>query len=118
MEDIFNRGLKFFILPNKLDITKVNVDFTYFSRTMIWKEFWFGKEQEEKICQEIFKRRKRHLDRFVRNRFIISYYAIHMAISRSNVGNKGNKCIPRGAQTHMMTHSKNNFKTYRKLLNI
>ena len=30
----------------------------------------------------------------------------HMAISWSYVGNKGNKFIPSGAQTHMMTHTK------------
>ena len=31
---------------------------------------------------------------------------LHMAISWQNEGNKGNKCIPSGAQTHMMTQSK------------
>ena len=29
-----------------------------------------------------------------------------MAKSRSNMDNKDNKCIPSGAQTHMMTNTK------------
>ena len=46
MERVLNKGLKFVITPLKLDITQVLTDFRRFERTMIWKEFWFGKESE------------------------------------------------------------------------
>ena len=61
MEDLLNRGLNFSILPNKLDLTQVLVDFKYFERTMIWKEFWFGREDGNKIKQRIFRVKKRNL---------------------------------------------------------
>ena len=61
MEDLLNRGLNFSILPKKLDIIQVLVDFTYFEHTMIWKEFWFGKEETGKVGIPIFKRRKTNL---------------------------------------------------------
>ena len=63
MEDLLNRGFNFSILPNKLDITQVLVDFTYFERTMIWKEFWHGKEDAGNLSIPIFKRRKTNLPR-------------------------------------------------------
>ena len=63
MEDLLNRGLNFAILPLKLDLTQVLVDFKYFERTMIWKEFWAGRDQEEGVHPKIFKVRKRDLPR-------------------------------------------------------
>ena len=44
MEKLINRGLNFTILPYKLDITEVLVDFKNFARSTIWHEFWFGRE--------------------------------------------------------------------------
>ena len=39
MENLLNRGLKFTILPLKLDITHKLVDFRRFERSAIWHEF-------------------------------------------------------------------------------
>ena len=39
MEKVLNRGLNFAILPLKLDLTQVLVDYERFERTMIWQEF-------------------------------------------------------------------------------
>ena len=48
MVELLNLGLNFAILPLKLDITQVLVDFKKYERSMAWKEFWFGKEEETK----------------------------------------------------------------------
>ena len=61
MEDLLNRGQNFSILPLKLDLTQVLVDFKYFERTMIWKEFWYGRDQEEGLHPKIFNIKKRNL---------------------------------------------------------
>ena len=61
MLKVLNRGLNFSILPLKLDITQVLVDFRRFERTMIWKEFWKGREEEQKCEPKIFKSRKTNL---------------------------------------------------------
>ena len=61
MEDLFNRGLNFSILPVKLDLTQVLCDFRYFERTMIWQEFWFGRDQDITIPPRIFKTKKTNL---------------------------------------------------------
>ena len=58
MESVLNRGLKFAIQPLKLDITQVLTDFTRFERSMVWKEYWFGKETEETYVPPIFKKKK------------------------------------------------------------
>ena len=47
MERVLNKGLKFAILPPKLDVTQVLTDFERFKRSMVWNEFWFGRETEE-----------------------------------------------------------------------
>ena len=39
MDKVLNRGLKFAIMPLKLDITQVLTDFRRFERDMVWKEF-------------------------------------------------------------------------------
>ena len=44
MQNILNRALNFAILPLKLDITQVLVDFNRFARAAIWQEFWYGRE--------------------------------------------------------------------------
>ena len=54
MTNVLNRGLNFCILPMKLDITQVLVDWKRFERTMIWTEFWHGSEDcinKERIFQ-------------------------------------------------------------------
>ena len=61
MENLLHRGLNFAILPFKLDLTQVLVDFRYFERTMIWKEFWFGRDGENTLGPQIFKKKKSNL---------------------------------------------------------
>ena len=40
MISVLNRGLNFCILPIKIDITELLVDWKRFERSMIWREFW------------------------------------------------------------------------------
>ena len=63
MERVLNRGLNFSVLPGKLDITQILVDWKRFERTMIWKEWWFGKENENENNNIIFKQKKNNLPR-------------------------------------------------------
>jgi hypothetical protein len=63
MEKVLNRGLKFAILPLKLDITQILTDFRRFERTMVWREFWFGKESEKPYVPPMFKKRKHNFPR-------------------------------------------------------
>ena len=63
MEKLLNRGLNFAILPLKLDITQVLVDYKKFERSAIWHEFWFGREREEGYKEPIFKTSKNNLPR-------------------------------------------------------
>ena len=58
MENVLNRGLKFCILPLKLDITQVLVDFTRFEGTMIWHEFWYGKDSDIQNSTQMFRPKK------------------------------------------------------------
>ena len=58
MEKVLNRGLNFCVLPLKLDLTQVLVDFKRFERTMIWHEFWYGREQSDNINRRLFKSKK------------------------------------------------------------
>ena len=54
MEKVLNRGLNFLILPKKLDITQVLVDWNKFERTMIWTEWWHGhKPQNVGTCYKM-----------------------------------------------------------------
>ena len=57
METVLNKGLNFAILPLCLDLTQVLTDFKRFERTMIWTEFWYGRESEKKK-KPIFKNTK------------------------------------------------------------
>ena len=61
MEDLLNRGLNFAVLSNRLDHTHVLTDFRYFERTMIWIEFWHGRDHENHLRKRIFKRKKANL---------------------------------------------------------
>ena len=46
MTKLLNRDLNFAILPLKLDLTQVLVDFKMFERSVIWHEFWHGREKD------------------------------------------------------------------------
>ena len=61
MERLLNRALNFAILPLKLDITEVLVDFNRYSRALIWHEFWHGKEEDTEYSKPIFKQKKNNL---------------------------------------------------------
>ena len=63
MEKVLSRGLKFAILPLQLDITQVLTEFKYFERTLVWKEFWFGKYADETYTEPIFKQQKKQLSK-------------------------------------------------------
>ena len=60
MEKVLNRGLNFAIMPLKLNMTQVLVDYKQFERTIIWQEFWFGRD---KVVYKppIFKTKKSNL---------------------------------------------------------
>ena len=60
IEKLFNKGLNFSVLPNKLDITQVLVDYKRYERSTIWTEFWYGKEQLDQNIP-IFKQIKSNL---------------------------------------------------------
>ena len=62
MEKLLSRGLNFAVLPQKLDLTQVLVDFRKFKRSITWMEYWHGREsehQEEK--EKIFKEEKTNM---------------------------------------------------------
>ena len=61
MNKLLNRSLNFAVLPLKLDITEVLVDYNRFSRAAIWTEYWYGREATEKYTSPIFKMRKTNL---------------------------------------------------------
>ena len=62
MEKLLNRGFKFAILPLKLDLTQVLVDYKRFERSMVWQEFWFGTPQGENTYKPpLFKSKKNNL---------------------------------------------------------
>ena len=63
MKRLLNRALNFAILPLKLDITEVLVDFNKYSRALIWHEYWHGKENEgeNEYSEPIFKNQKNNL---------------------------------------------------------
>ena len=63
MERVLNRGLNFCILPLKLDLTQVLVEFKQFERTMVWKEFWYDSEKEKDYEPSIFKSKKTNFPR-------------------------------------------------------
>ena len=49
MENLLNHGLKFTILPLKLDITQTLVEFRRFERSTIWHEFWFQRDTQKNM---------------------------------------------------------------------
>ena len=61
METLLNRGLNYAILPLKLDITQVLVDYKRYERAAIWHEFWHGRDKYEDYKQPIFKSNENNL---------------------------------------------------------
>ena len=63
MLKLLNRALNFAILPLKLDITEVLVDYNKYARAAIWHEYWHGKERQEEYeySKPIFKHQKINL---------------------------------------------------------
>ena len=57
MESVLNLGLKFAILPPKLDVIQVLTDFRRFERSMMWNEFWFARETENHMKNHCFRKR-------------------------------------------------------------
>jgi hypothetical protein len=54
-QKLLNRALNFALLPFKLDITQLLVDFNRFARAMIWQEYWFNRDKGEEYTKPIFK---------------------------------------------------------------
>ena len=61
MRALLNCALNFSVLPVKLDITQVLVDFNRFARAAIWHEYWFGRDRDEEYSKPIFKSHKNNL---------------------------------------------------------
>ena len=61
MDRLLNRGLNFSILPDKIDITQLLVDYKRYERAVIWTEYWHGRENIELKEQPIFKTNKSNL---------------------------------------------------------
>ena len=61
MQSLLNRALNFAVLPMKLDITEMLVDFNRFARATKWQEFWYGREINEPYTKPIFKTHKTNL---------------------------------------------------------
>ena len=58
MESLLNLGLNYSVLPNKLDLTQVLVDFRRFERSALWQEFWHNHEKKSEYKPSIFKAKK------------------------------------------------------------
>ena len=61
MESLLNRGLNFSILPLKLDITQVLVDFKRFERSIIWHEYFYGRDPDIDVKAKVFKTQKTNM---------------------------------------------------------
>ena len=61
MDKLLNRGLNFSILPLKLDITQILVDYRKFERSVIWHEFWFARETQNEFQKSVFKKHKTNM---------------------------------------------------------
>ena len=61
MNNLLTHALNFSLLPIKLDITQLLVDFNRFSRAVIWAEYWFESEQDKNYTAPLFKTKKLNL---------------------------------------------------------
>ena len=62
MENVLNRGLNFAIMPLKLNLTQLLVEYQKFERTMLWTEFWANQPKQD-FKPPIFKKVKTNLPR-------------------------------------------------------
>ena len=46
MESLLNHGLSFVPVPKKLNITQLKADIDKYSRSMLWKHFWFENKED------------------------------------------------------------------------
>ena len=60
MERLLNGCFNFSVLPNKLDLTHIIIDYKRYERTAIWIEFWFIREQQN-LEKQIFRSHKYNL---------------------------------------------------------
>ena len=61
MQSLLNRALNFAVLPLKLDITEMLVDFNRFARAAFWQEYWYRRDINEPYAKPIFKSHKINL---------------------------------------------------------
>ena len=61
MKKLLNRAFNFAILPLKLNITEVLVDFNRYSRAIIRHEYWHGKEEVGEHFNPILKKQNNNL---------------------------------------------------------
>ena len=61
MFNLLNRAFNFAVLPLKLDLTEVLVDFNRFARAAIWQEYWHGRDKNDDYVKSIFNIRKNTL---------------------------------------------------------
>ena len=55
MTKLLNRGLNFAILPIKLYLIEVHVDFKKFKMSTIWHELWHNREREDNNRQQVLE---------------------------------------------------------------
>ena len=60
MRRLLNRALNFAVLPPKLNITQILVDFNRFAQSAILQDYWYGMESEKLINKLIFKKKKKN----------------------------------------------------------
>ena len=59
MEELLNLGQNFAFSPLRLDITQILVDYKKYERSLVWHEFWYGREDAEtKYEPPMFKTNK------------------------------------------------------------
>ena len=61
MKSLLNKALNFAVLPIKLYITEVVVDFNRFARAAVWQEYLYGKEKDDNYQKSTFKTKKKNL---------------------------------------------------------
>ena len=66
METVLNRGLNLAILPQSIDIKQILVDFKRYERSVIWMEYWYGRDQDEEQKLLIFKKQKYYLPKTIK----------------------------------------------------
>ena len=57
MINVLNRGLNFYILPIRIDVTQILVEWKKIEQSLIWTEFWYGKETTDTKQKKIQKKK-------------------------------------------------------------